>query len=122
MKKREQNLETLLAICFGLLVCFLIFKKPILIIIAVIIAGIGIFSDSLSAKITWFWLKIAQILGNINGKILLSLIFFVFLTPIAFLMKLLSKNASFMLDKSKVSSLFTERNHTYVAKDLENIW
>lgn len=118
---REKNLETLLAISFGLLVLFLIFKIPIFLNIAVALVGVGIFSDYLSSKITWVWLKLAMILGIINGKILLTFLFFVFLTPIAFLMKLFSK-PSFIFNKSNTSSMFVERNHTYSAKDLENIW
>ena len=121
--KRERTLETMLVITVGLLVLHLIFKNSWLLTAALVLGLIGVFSNFLSEKITLGWMKIAEVLGRINAVILLSLVFFLFVTPIAFLRKLFSKKDLLHLsDARKVSSLYEERNHAYAAKDLENTW
>lgn len=121
--KRERTLETMLVITVGLLVLHLIFKKPWLLTAALVLGLVGVFSNFLSEKITLGWMKIAEVLGRINAAILLSLVFFLFVTPIAFIRRLLTKKDVLHLnDARKVSSLYEERNHAYAAKDLENTW
>lgn len=121
--KRERTLETMLVITVGLLVLFLIFKKPWLLTASVVIGLIGVFSNFLSEKITLGWTKFAEVLGRINATVLLSVVFFIFVTPIAFLRKIISKNDALHLrDARKAVSIYEERNHTYEAKDLENTW
>ncbi len=121
--KRERTLETMLVITVGLLVMYLIFKKPWLLTASVVLGLVGIFSDWLSEKITLGWMKIAEVLGRINAAVLLSIVFFLFVTPIAFLRKILSKGDLLRLnDARKTPSLYEERNHAYEAKDLESPW
>ena len=118
---KEKNSETILVICIGLMVLFLIFKIKAFLTASLLIGLAGIFSDWLSAKITWAWLKLATILGEINGKILLSIVFFLILTPIALLMKMVGK-VSFRIKKNNATTFYEERNHLYTASDIENIW
>lgn len=121
--KRERTLETMLVITVGLLVLHLIFKKPWLLTAALVLGLVGVFSNFLSEKITLGWMKIAEVLGRINATILLSIVFFLFVTPIAFIRKLLSKSDPLHLrDARNAPTLYEERNHAYEAKDLENTW
>jgi polyferredoxin len=123
--KREKNLETMLVITVGMLVLYFIFRAKswsnYLLITSLVIGLIGVFSDFLSEKVAWVWGKIAHILGTFNSYVLLSVIFFVFLTPVAFLFKLTRKD-SLKLKAQKNGTVYEERNHLYVAKDLENVW
>lgn len=82
--------------------------------------GVASFFPPLERLVVWIWGKIALVLGWINTKIILSLVFFIFLTPFALLSRIFSKNALQLKQESK--STFVERNHTYTKKDLENIW
>jgi Saxitoxin biosynthesis operon protein SxtJ len=118
--KRERNLETMLVISVGFLVIYYFTKTNAFLIIALVSGLIGVFSNYLSGKINWVWTKIAHILGLINGSILLSVIFFIILTPIAFLFKLTKKD-NLKLHKQS-GSIYVDRNHTYVAEDLQNVW
>ncbi len=121
--KREKTLETMLVITVGLLVLFLLFKKPWLLTAAVVIGLTGVFSNYLSEKITLGWTKFAEVLGRINAAVLLSAVFFLFVTPIALLRKLLGgKDTLYLRDARKAPSIYEERNHAYEAKDLENTW
>jgi hypothetical protein len=112
-----------LVIVTGLVVLYFIFRSqyPYLLIAAAVI-GVGsiaipVFGD----LIVKGWYKIAEILGAINGKILLSAVFFIVLFPVALLAKLSKKNP-LHLKKEEGDSVFTERNHKYSAKDLEQVW
>jgi predicted membrane protein len=123
--KREKNLETMLVITVGMLVLYFVFREKTwsnnLLIASLVIGLIGVFSDFLSEKVAWVWGKIAHYLGTFNSYVLLSIIFFVFLTPVAFLFKLTRKD-SLKLKAQKNGTVYEERNHLYVAKDVENVW
>jgi polyferredoxin len=123
--KREKNLETMLVITVGMLVLYYFFRTKTwsnyLLITSLVIGLIGVFSDFLSEKVAWVWGKIAHIMGTFNSYVLLSIIFFVFLTPVAFLFKLTRKD-SLKLKAQKNGTVYEERNHLYVAKDVENVW
>ena len=82
--------------------------------------GVASFIPPLERLIVWIWGKIALVLGWINTRIILSLVFFIFLTPFALLSRLFSKNSLQL--KQESDTTFVERNHTYTKKDLENIW
>lgn len=71
--------------------------------------------------IIWGWEKFSFALGWINSKILLVVIFFFFLTPIAFLYRLLTGDV-LMVRKPPNKSTFFDRNHTFSPIDLENPW
>jgi predicted membrane protein len=122
--KREKNLETMLVITVGMLVLYFIFRSKSwannLLIASLVFGLIGVFSDFLSEKVAWVWGKIAHILGTFNSYVLLTAIFFIFLTPVAFLFKLTRKDNLKL--KAQKGTVYEERNHLYVAKDLENVW
>jgi len=119
--KQQNNKEIVLTIVVGLLVLYFIFKIQGLLTAALVVGVLSVFSGFVAEKITWVWLKFAEILGRINSTVLLSLIFFVFLTPLAFLMRIFKKTDSLKL-KNTDKTVYDERNHTYTAKDLENTW
>ena len=122
--KREKNLETMLVITVGMLVLYFVFRSKTwsnyLLIASLVIGLIGVFSDFLSEKVAWVWGKIAHILGTFNSYVLLTAIFFIFLTPVAFLFKLTRKDNLKL--KAQKGSVYEDRSHLYVAKDLENVW
>lgn len=122
MDNRTKSLETLLTIVAGLLALYFWLKNPWLLRGALAVAATGVFSPWLAAKIHAGWMLLAQALGWFNGRVLLSAVFFVILTPVAWLARR-SGSSSFLLRKKKAEeSYFTERNHTYEGKDLENTW
>jgi hypothetical protein len=89
--------------------------------IAFVIGLLSIFIPPAAKAIEWLWLKFALALGWINSRILLSVIYFVFLMPVAWLSRLFTKDPLMLKAKSS-SSLYTTRNHLYKKEDLENIW
>ena len=120
---REKSLEAVLVICTGLLILFWIFDNANFLIAAIIIGIAALLSSFLAGKIAFVWYKLAEFLGRINGFIILTGLFFLFLTPLAWLSKLFKKDELQLKKKTKPEgSYFIERNHTFSKKDLENLW
>ncbi|HEY8934184.1 MAG TPA: SxtJ family membrane protein [Cyclobacteriaceae bacterium] len=119
--RNQDRYKTILVMVVGLLVLSIAFKTPVISFIAI---GIGVLSiaSSFAAKwIEWLWLKLALALGWINSRILLSILFFVFLLPIAWISKLFTKDP-LLLKGRQLASLYSTRDHLYTKEDLENIW
>ncbi len=67
------------------------------------------------------WFGFSHLLGTIMSKILLSIIYFVLVTPVGLIRKI-GKVDSLMLKKWKKGrdSVFSTRNHTYSKEDIEH--
>ena len=66
------------------------------------------------------WFKFSEMLGAVSSRIILSIIFFFVLLPIAFLKRTFSSEDNLKLKEWKKDnrSVFVERNHQFEAKDL----
>jgi len=115
--------ESLLVISTGFLVLYLIFGLQWMIWIAAGVSILGLMSSTIARWIHTGWMKLAMGLGFINSKILLSIVFFVFLMPVAFLQRLVSGDKLQLKRKKEgEGGYYAERNYTYAKKDLENVW
>lgn len=114
------DVKALLVIVTGLVILFFIFAKPAFLYIAATIGVISLLIPKAGLGIVWVWFKIAEILGWVNSKIILSALFYLFLFPISLLFRLFNKDPMHL--KPQKESMFTERNHTYKPEDLENMW
>ncbi len=120
--KTQNTAQTILAIVVGLVAFSLFFRLELLAQIAFGLGLMALLSDAFAQLVAKVWLKLAEILGRVNGYILLTIIFFLFLTPIALLMRLIQKADNLKLKRQMKDSIYETRNHTYQAKDLSNIW
>lgn len=110
---------SLVVIAAGFFLFYLLFNK-LWLLGPIILAALGFAIAPLGEHIHQGWMKLAKSLGYINSRILLFIIFFIILTPVAFLRKLFGKKT--MQDKNKVNSYFQNRNQQYKAIDLQNPW
>jgi hypothetical protein len=113
--------KTMLAIVVGTLLVYFVFKKIWIIKIAVVIGLIGLLWDGLSKKIEFVWMKLTWLLSLVVPNILLSVIFFLFLTPIAFLSKIFGEKNQLNL-KNSSKSLFKETNKDFTKESFERPW
>lgn len=113
--------KTLLTICTGLILMFLILKVKWLLTIAFFIGVAGISSDWLAGKINWIWMKISWLLSLIMPNVILTIIFYLFLTPIAFLNKLFGKKDPLMLKKQS-GSLYRSYQKVFDQAYFEKHW
>ncbi len=112
--------DTCLVIMTGLLVFWWIYRVDTLILVAGGIGITGAFLPRLAYWVDWAWYKLAEGMGWVMSKVILSLVFYVFLFPIALLSRLTTKDTLQL--KRRKDSYWTVREHAYAAKDLDNAW
>jgi hypothetical protein len=117
----QDRYKTILVIVTGLLVLAKIFDQPVLITAGLIIGLVAIFIAAAARGIEWLWFKLALGLGWVNSRILLSIIFFGILLPMAWFSRWFRRD-SLNLKKNHAASIFHTRDYRYSKKDLENIW
>jgi hypothetical protein len=122
---KEKIYQSLLVIVAGLLVIYFIYARrgnviPALLYVAAALAIVSLIVYPFARAVVWGWFMLAKILGYIVPNILLTSIYFFFLTPIAVIYRLLSKNPLHL--KNTGESMYITRDHSYNSKDLENIW
>jgi len=103
-----------------LIILFLNYHNVKLLYAALALGAIGILIPSLSRKIHDAWMKFAELLGQVMNKVILGIVFYVFLFPVALMSRLFRKNPFKV--KKETSSYFSERNFTYTKKSLEQLW
>lgn len=65
------------------------------------------------------WLGFSQVLGGIMSKIILSIIFFGLLTPLALLRRVFGHDPMALKAWKKEGTAFVTRDHTFTPKDIE---
>lgn len=109
---------TVIAIGFGAL--YLFFRKEWM-LVPVGTVFIGFLIGPVGEYIHLAWMMIAKVLGYINSRILLTVSFFLILTPVAVVARMMKKT-NFRISADKADSLFITRNHLYSKKDLAQPW
>jgi len=118
---RVQELETLGVLSAFFLILSIVSHRQVFTWLSLALLLTGLFIKPLAGIISKGWLKFAEVVGTFNSKLILSLTFYLFLTPIAFLFRIFTKNP-LMLKTENAASFYTERNHTYSGADLEKMW
>lgn len=126
MKERLPELaiyKANLAISTGLFVLY-IFVSPnrYLLYVGTAVGVLTLLWPALAQWISWGWYKLAEGLGYVNSRILLTLVFFGFLLPVAMLYRLFNRDMLALKSGRTDKSLYKVRNHTYSADDLKNVW
>ncbi len=117
MRTVYRNILVLIA---GFCVLHLIFGGKIFLAIALIVLALSAVSEKAAILIEKGWMWIGGTLGTINAAILLFIIYYFLLTPIAFLSRIGAKDP--MQLKEPANSNFRFEHHKYVADDLKNPW
>jgi Saxitoxin biosynthesis operon protein SxtJ len=129
-KKHRKDLETILLVClcFAAMSIYSILVKhstktwpEYLLATVSILFALSLVSTHIAHALAYSWMKLGEFLGAINSRIILGLVFFLFLTPIA-LMARLSGRDRLKIRKAPKDTNYVTRNHTYTADDLKNTW
>ena len=86
--------------------------------------GIGLVSliiPPLGKLILKGWEYLAQGLGWVNSRILLTLVFYLILTPIALFSRIFNRD-KLNLKRKERATMWVTRNHQFEPKDLDNPW
>jgi len=112
--------------CLFALVCVLccllgkIVNIPLLLGLAVIFMVIGLWIQPVARLIATYWMKLGDLLSRIVNPLVLSVIYYVFLVPIALAFRLVKGDLLNL--KKPEKTIWITRSHPYKGKDLDNIW
>ncbi len=117
MQKIYRNILVLIA---GFCVLQLLFGGRLFLLIALAVLLLSAVSEKAAVQIEKGWLLIGEKLGKVNAAILLFLIYYLILTPIAFLSRIGKKDPLQLKAPEKTN--FILKDHLYKAEDLQNPW
>ena len=120
--KEEEVFKTIQVLALASITAYWIFHAGWLLIIAAILLASGIFVSRLAQVIARGWLYFARFLGTVNTKILLSIVYYVFLTPIALLRRFINKEFVHYFRKRHSSTYYHDVNTNYDRKSFEKMW
>jgi hypothetical protein len=117
---KEQCRDTGMALVLVLLICLAVFKNTAFVPWAIVALVINMTAPRLYRPLAIVWLGFAHLLGTVMSKVILSIVFFLVVTPIALLRKMAGKDSLQLLAfKASRESAMVVRNHTFTAKDIE---
>ncbi len=117
----KEHTDSGLAFLLLLLLTGLILKTALAYKLAVVCILLLLIKPQIFYPFTFLWLNLSDFLGKIFSRVLLSVIFLVFVVPMAIFRRLIGKDPlkRKMFRKSE-SSVFVERNHMFTREDLIN--
>ncbi len=113
--------KTVLVITVGFLVLYFVSKQIAFLYIAMGVGILGALSSFLAEKIDWIWTKLGWLLSFIVPNIIMTIIFYLILTPTAFLSRLFGKSDPMDL-KNTQASLFKEKESKFSKESFEKPW
>ncbi len=117
----EQCKDSGLALVLITLICFLVWKQPILIPLAIAFLLVTMTYPPIFKPFAIFWFALSTALGTVVSKIILTLLFYLLVFPIGLLRRTMGKDAMQIKDwKKSKKSVFHIRDHRFDSKDLEN--
>jgi predicted membrane protein len=122
MKKNDGGyLSIILTMSMSLLIIHFITKWSWPVIASLVIGMIAILVPRAGSNIALGWKKITMLIGFILQRVVLILIFYIFLVPIAFASRLFRKRKSIQLS-DEPSSTFIELNKSFDKREFEKPW
>lgn len=105
---RLETLKTLNILALASLVLAYILKDAWPVWLAAIFIGAGVTDNAFGRGIARRWMKFAEVVGHFNTKLLLGIIFYLILTPIAAVYRLFNKKAVWHFSRDHGGSMFED--------------
>ena len=110
-----------LALVLICLICYQFWKLPILMLLAIVFLVMAMTYPLIFQPFAKLWFGLSTALGTVVSKIILSILFYLFVFPVAWVRRLMGKDSMQMKSwKKGKESVFRVRDHRFEAKDLEN--
>jgi hypothetical protein len=117
---KDQSRDTGMAVVLLLLLVFASKKREGYLLAAIILHIVNMAVPQIYKPVAVLWLGFSELLGAVMSRILLSIVFFAVVTPIAIFRRLAGKDSlKLRAFKASKDSVMVERNHTFVGRDLE---
>jgi len=116
----DQAKNTGMAMVLIFLIIAVLSRKQYVVVVAMIVLALNMVYPMIYRPVARFWLGLSQLLGMIVSKVILTVIFFVIVTPVGLIRRLAgSDTLRIKIWKKGNSSVFKIRDHTYAKEDME---
>jgi hypothetical protein len=115
-------LKTLNMLALAALVFYFITNSAWLVWVALVLLALALFDNPLARILTKGWLKFSEALSIVMSKVILTLVFYIFLVPVALLYRLFNKEISSHFRNGDKPSIFAETKQPFSKKSFENPW
>lgn len=112
---------TLLTLTLAALIAYALTQVHVWLIVAMALAACGIFVPPLALLIHKGWFALARLLNRLTQPILLLLLYWLVLTPVALLFKLLGKKSPLPLQNNS-STTFVTRKNPITTESFKKMW
>lgn len=117
----EQSKDAGLALVLIFLILYLWTKTPVFLSIALICLITDMTFPVVFKPFAWLWFGLAVLLGRLTNKVLLTVVYFLVLFPMALIRRLMGYDSLQLRKFKKASgSVFLSRDKTYQPEDLAN--
>ena len=117
---RSKELETILVLVLALGLCYWNYKKNYLLLLALLIGAIGLLIPAAAKIIHWGWMKLAEGIGFVMNKVILTVIFICVVVPLGWITRKMGKSSLKL--KPGQSTYFKTRDHVFTKEDMEHPW
>jgi hypothetical protein len=120
---KKQSVEFGLVTILVTILLSIYFKQNIFLFAALLLTLITLIFPIVFNPFAAFWFWLSKILSSIGSRVFLTLVFFIVVTPVGLVRKLLKRD-NLKIDQFKKStkSVMTDRDHLYTAADFTDIF
>jgi len=118
---KDQSRDTGMALVLLFLLIFLSRKKEGYLFIAMGLHVVNMIWPIVYKPFAVLWLGLSDLMGAVMSRVLLSIVFFLVVTPISLIRRMLGKDSlKLRAFKASTASAMVERNHLFVSQDLNS--
>ena len=124
MDRRSNKVDatkTVLLLVLSGVVFYFIYRQDWMLFVGLVVGVLGLISDTMSFYIDFLWRKLGWLLGLVVPKVILSIVFFIFLTPLAILSRIFGPKDPLHLT-FKGGSLFKVVDKKFHKSHFEKMW
>lgn len=118
MTTKKQNVEFGLVASLAVLVVSIHYKVNLNVVVVVTLLA-SLLMPKLYAPFAWLWFWMGKALGIVMSKVVLSLIFFLIVTPVGMMRRALGKDNLHIGHSKRQKNFFEKQKHTYIPEDME---
>jgi hypothetical protein len=121
MDKTEVS-KTINALSLACLIGYFIFDMQWLIVFAALLLALNAAESRLAVLIAMGWMKFGMYMGKVLSSLILTILFYLFLLPLAFAFRIFNRKAVDHFTTDQKSTCFEEVNRTYSKELFEKLW
>lgn len=117
----EQCKDSGLALVLISLICFFVWDRPFLPILATVFLVVAMTCPRIFHPFARFWFALSTALGTVVSKVILAVLFYGLVLPVGLIRRAMGKDAMRIKAwKQGRETVFRVRDHRFEAKDLEH--